>query len=58
LWGLGQRIFLLHDGRDLSVPAAIQNHMSNGSEANTVITNYNNLNPTQKQELVDFLRSL
>ena len=58
LWGLGQRIFLDHDGRDLSVPASIQNHQSNGSEANTVITNYNNLNPTQKQELIDFLRSL
>jgi len=58
LWGLGQRIFLLHDGRDQSVPAAIQNHQSNGSEANAVITNYNNLNPTQKQELIDFLRSL
>ena len=58
LWGLGQRIFLVHDGRDLSVPAAIQNHASNGSEANTVITNYNNLNPTAKQQLIDFLRSL
>ena len=58
LWGLGQRKFLLHDGRDLSVPAAIQNHQSPGSEANTVITNYNNLNPTAKQELIDFLRSL
>jgi CxxC motif-containing protein (DUF1111 family) len=58
LWGLGQRIFLDHDGRDQSVPAAIQNHMSPGSEANTVITNYDNLNPTQKQELIDFLRSL
>ncbi|MGH9560488.1 MAG: di-heme oxidoredictase family protein, partial [Terracidiphilus sp.] len=58
LWGLGQRVFFDHDGRDQSVPAAIQNHMSPGSEANTVITNYNNLNPTQKQELIDFLRSL
>jgi CxxC motif-containing protein (DUF1111 family) len=58
LWGLGQRIFLDHDGRDQSVPAAIQNHASSGSEANTVITNYNNLSPTAKQELIDFLRSL
>jgi CxxC motif-containing protein (DUF1111 family) len=58
LWGLGQRIFLVHDGRDLSVPAAVQNHQSNGSEANTVITNFNNLNSTAKQELIDFLRSL
>jgi CxxC motif-containing protein (DUF1111 family) len=58
LWGLGQRIFLDHDGRDLSVPAAVQNHASDGSEANTVIANYNNLSATQKQELIDFLRSL
>jgi len=58
LWGLGQRIFLDFDGRDLSVPASIQNHSSPGSEANDVITNYNNLNATEKQELIDFLRSL
>jgi len=58
LWGLGQRIFLDHDGRDLSVNATIDNHSSSGSEATTVITNYNNLSSTQKQELLDFLRSL
>jgi CxxC motif-containing protein (DUF1111 family) len=58
LWGLGQRIFLDHDGRDLNVNAAIQNHASSGSEASTVITNYDNLSTTQKQELLDFLRSL
>jgi CxxC motif-containing protein (DUF1111 family) len=58
LWGLGQRIFLNHDGRNLTLTGAISNHQSNGSEANTVITNFNNLNATQKQELADFLRSL
>ncbi|MFZ1084583.1 MAG: di-heme oxidoredictase family protein [Terracidiphilus sp.] len=58
LWGLGQRIFFDHDGRDLTISASIQNHSSNGSEANTVITNYDNLNQTQKQALIDFLRSL
>jgi CxxC motif-containing protein (DUF1111 family) len=58
LWGLGQRIFLDHDGRDLNLNATIQNHSSPGSEATTVITNYDNLNSTQKQELLDFLRSL
>jgi CxxC motif-containing protein (DUF1111 family) len=58
LWGLGQRIFLDHDGRDLNLNATIQNHSSNGSEANTVIANFNNLNSTQQQELLDFLRSL
>ena len=58
LWGVGQRIFLDHDGRDLSIAATIQNHSSNGSEANTVIANFNNLSATSKQELLDFLRSL
>jgi CxxC motif-containing protein (DUF1111 family) len=58
LWGLGQRIFLDHDGRDLNINGTIANHASNGSEANTVITNFDNLNSTQKQELFDFLRSL
>ena len=58
LWGLGQRIFLDHDGRNLNINGAIGNHSSNGSEANTVITNFNNLSSTQKQELFDFLRSL
>jgi len=58
LWGLGQRIFFDPDGRDQSLPAAIQNHMSNGSEANSVITAYDDLSATQKQELIDFLRSL
>jgi CxxC motif-containing protein (DUF1111 family) len=58
LWGLGQRIFLDHDGRDLNINGTIENHRSNGSEANTVIDNFNNLNGTQKQQLFDFLRSL
>ncbi len=62
LWGLGQRIFFLHDGR--SGPAngglvhAIQQHASNGSEANAVISNFNQLSSQQKQDLLNFLRSL
>jgi len=62
LWGVGQRIFFLHDGR--STPAnggllnAIQAHASQGSEANRVINQFNNLSPNQKQELLNFLRSL
>jgi CxxC motif-containing protein (DUF1111 family) len=62
LWGLGQRIFFLHDGR--SGPSngglvnAIAQHSSNGSEANRVISLYNQLTPQQQQELLDFLRSL
>jgi CxxC motif-containing protein (DUF1111 family) len=58
LWGLGQRIFLIHDGRDQNLNSAIAHHQSNGSEANAVINNFNNLSPLQKQELLYFLRSL
>jgi CxxC motif-containing protein (DUF1111 family) len=58
LWGLGQRLFFLHDGRTTSLIQAIQAHSSNGSEANKVITNYNKLRASQKQDLLNFLRSL
>jgi len=58
LWGLGQRIFLLHDGRTTDLNAAIDAHSSNGSEANTVEGNFDNLSPSQKQDLLNFLRSL
>jgi CxxC motif-containing protein (DUF1111 family) len=58
LWGLGQRIFLLHDGRTTSLVTAIQQHASSGSEATTVVENYWDLSPAQQQELLDFLRSL
>jgi CxxC motif-containing protein (DUF1111 family) len=58
LWGLGQRIFLLHDGRTTNVYNAIQYHKSNNSEATTVINNFNRLTTAQQQELLDFLRSL
>ena len=36
LWGLGQRIFFLHDGRTSDLAAAIRAHQSIGSEANAV----------------------
>jgi CxxC motif-containing protein (DUF1111 family) len=58
LWGLGQRIFLLHDGRSTNLVKAIQNHASNGSEASYVEQQFFNLNSTQQQEILDFLRSL
>ncbi len=58
LWGLGQRIFLLHDGRTTDLFTAIQDHKSSGSEATTVIENFNKLTTTQQQEVLDFLRSL
>jgi len=58
LWGLGQRIFLLHDGRTLDLNAVIQTHESNGSEATNVEENFDNLSPGNKQDLLNFLRSL
>jgi CxxC motif-containing protein (DUF1111 family) len=88
LWGVGQRIFFLHDGRTKDLAQAIQAHQSDnsdctttadaetfiqqsgifqtaasatffcGSEANGVIANFNKLSPSQKQDILNFLRSL
>jgi CxxC motif-containing protein (DUF1111 family) len=58
LWGLGQRIFFLHDGRTSELLNAIQQHASSGSEANEVIHRFNDLSPGQQQDLLNFLRSL
>jgi CxxC motif-containing protein (DUF1111 family) len=87
LWGLGQRLFFLHDGRTSDLVQAIEAHASPGSscvvsqssdqfnansetfqgssqtrtcgsEANGVIQRYNALRNSDKQDLVNFLRSL
>jgi CxxC motif-containing protein (DUF1111 family) len=58
LWGLGQRIFFLHDGRTSDLLAAIQAHNSSGSEANTTKLNFDALSSSQKQDVLNFLRSL
>jgi CxxC motif-containing protein (DUF1111 family) len=79
LWGIGQRLFLLHDGRASDLLAAIKAHSSNGgeggsgdgspafdgrgngyppSEANAVIQKFNALAASDKQAILDFLRSL
>ncbi|PYS11627.1 MAG: thiol oxidoreductase [Acidobacteria bacterium] len=58
LWGLGQRIFFLHDGRASDLLQAISQHSSSGSEANAVISNFDALLPQQKQDILNFLRSL
>jgi CxxC motif-containing protein (DUF1111 family) len=58
LWGLGQRIFFLHDGRTTDLLDAIQAHASSGSEANAVIRNFSSLTSSQQQDLLNFLRSL
>lgn len=70
LWGVGQRIFFLHDGRTSDIVQAIEDHSDQwctggigmtgygSSEANNVVAAFNALTTTQQQNLVDFLRSL
>jgi CxxC motif-containing protein (DUF1111 family) len=84
LWGVGQRMFFLHDGRASDLLTAIQAHFltstlveadlssmlilglscvatNNGfaaSEANAVIQKFNALTVSDKQAILDFLRSL
>jgi CxxC motif-containing protein (DUF1111 family) len=64
LWGLGQRIFFLHDGRTKDLLEAIRAHASpasgtyRASEANQVTAAFNNLTQIDKQHVLNFLRSL
>lgn len=89
LWGVGQRLFLLHDGRTSDLLEAIQAHASSGddcvsahgeshsfkvngevifarseerqfcgSEATATVRKFNRLTSDQKQDLLNFLRSL
>jgi CxxC motif-containing protein (DUF1111 family) len=58
LWGVGQRIFFLHDGRTADLVQAIQAHSSPGSEANAVIANFNTLSTQDQQNILNFLRDL
>jgi CxxC motif-containing protein (DUF1111 family) len=62
LWGIGQRLFFLHDGRTADLLVAIQDHSSDGegfrSEANGVIDRFRRLSATEQQDLLNFLRSL
>jgi CxxC motif-containing protein (DUF1111 family) len=80
LWGVGQRIFFLHDGRagpnNGGLLTAIAAHQSTNpncepgeqqftsdgvacnSEANAVIAQSNGLSTSQKQDILNFLRSL
>jgi CxxC motif-containing protein (DUF1111 family) len=64
LWGLGKRIFFLHDGRTKDLLEAIQAHLGAGSgqyppsEANQVVGQYNRLSEIDKQHVLNFLRSL
>lgn len=64
LWGLGDRIFLLHDGRTKDLLEAINAHASRGdwrypsSEANDSVTRFNRLTEIDKQHVLNFLRGL
>ena len=64
LWGLGQRLFFLHDGRTNDLVEAIHAHASpasghaRASEANTVVERFRALSETKKQDVLNFLRSL
>jgi CxxC motif-containing protein (DUF1111 family) len=64
LWGLGQRLFLLHDGRTSDLREAIRAHGGgsfftfDASEANGVVRNFDALQESQKQDVLNFLRSL
>ncbi len=64
LWGLSQRLFFLHDGRTNDLLTAIQAHASTSfdpnldSEANAVIANFNALPASQRDDVLNFLRSL
>ena len=64
LWGLGQRLYFLHDGRTGDLLAAIAAHQGgtpqqgNASEANAVVRAFGSLTERQKQDILNFLRSL
>lgn len=77
LWGIGQRLFFLHDGRTSDLLVAIEDHFSPAhsdggdnpakdaqsssygpSEANRVIFRFNMLSERDKQDVLNFLRSL
>ncbi|HUK25749.1 MAG TPA: di-heme oxidoredictase family protein [Terriglobales bacterium] len=74
LWGLGQRLFFLHDGRTSDLLEAIEDHASwstsrnwqfcrrhsqnQRSEADGVIRSFNGLSKSQQQDILNFLRSL
>ena len=73
LWGVGQRIFFLHDGRTSDLLQAILAHAATNdnqgiqstgeptyppSEATAVIHNFRELSVSDQQSILDFLRSL
>jgi len=55
LWGLRTRARFMHDGASLTPRDAILRH---DGEARFVISNFRNLTDLQKNQLLNFLRSL
>jgi CxxC motif-containing protein (DUF1111 family) len=58
LWGVGQRVFFLHDGRTTDLVKAIGAHKSHDSEASRVVDRFDRLPREQQQDIVNFLRGL
>jgi len=64
LWGLGERIFFLHDGRTKDLLEAINAHAGRGdwrypaSEANEVVARFKRMTEIDKQHVLNFLRAL
>jgi CxxC motif-containing protein (DUF1111 family) len=69
LWGVGQRIYFMHDGRTTDIVQAIEDHSDSyctggsftgyqASEADVVVNSFNALSTSNQQDLVNFLRSL
>ncbi|HET9622209.1 MAG TPA: di-heme oxidoredictase family protein [Kofleriaceae bacterium] len=70
LWGVGQRLFFLHDGRARTLDDAILQHYAEptaadgrtpaypASEANQVILNFGDLDRQGQQDILNFLRRL
>ena len=48
----------MHDGRTSDLLGAIRAHQSTKSEANTVVSRFLSLTEQQKQDVLNFLRSL
>jgi CxxC motif-containing protein (DUF1111 family) len=58
LWGVGQRVFFMHDGRTSDLVEAIKAHKSPGSEASRVVEYFQRLKTSQQQDVINFLRGL
>ncbi len=58
LWGLGQRVFFMHDGRTSDLVQVINLHGAPDSEAQETVDLFQRLSDQDKQHLLNFLRSL